>query len=114
MENKYFEIERRNRVTTGERKNDHRNPASNRTWDLSLSGRLLYQLSYWARSDSDQLTESLSPSPAERMPMTHISTESTDVRGRPTQWNPVKLEKVGVVAKVFLENTMGEWRINIF
>ena len=38
---------------TGERKNDHRNPAGNRTRDLSLSGRLLYQLSYWARSDPD-------------------------------------------------------------
>ena len=29
-------------------KNDHRNPARNRTQDLSLSGQLLYQLSYWA------------------------------------------------------------------
>ena len=28
-------------------------------------GRLLFQLSYWARSDSDQITEPPSPSPAE-------------------------------------------------
>ena len=51
----------------GRGKNDHRNPAGNRTRDLPLSGRLLYQLSYWARSDSDQATEPLSPSPAGRM-----------------------------------------------
>ena len=31
----------------------------------------------------------------------------------PVQWNPAKLGKVGVVAKIFLENTLGEWRINI-
>ena len=56
-------VERRQEI----RKNDHHNPAGNRTQDLSLSGRLLYRLSYWARSDSDQITEPLSPSPAERM-----------------------------------------------
>ena len=59
-------IERRKRGTTRE-KNDHRNPAGNRTQDYSLSGRLLFQLSYWARSDSDQITEPPSPTPAERM-----------------------------------------------
>ena len=57
--------ERERRLERG--KNDHRNPAGKRTRDPSLSGRLLYQLSYWARSDSDQITEPLSPSPAERM-----------------------------------------------
>ena len=57
--------ERERRLERG--KNDHRNPARNRTRDLSLSGRLLYQSSYWARSDSDQITEPPSPSPAERM-----------------------------------------------
>ena len=62
-----FDKERRNRTRTGERKNDHRNPAGNQTRDLSLSGRSLYQLSSWARSDSDQVTEPLSPSPAERI-----------------------------------------------
>ena len=36
--------ERERRLERG--KNDHRNPAGNRTRDLSLSGRLLYQLSY--------------------------------------------------------------------
>ena len=62
----YIELERTYRATTRERKNDYHHPAGNRTRDLSLSGRLLYQLSYWARSDSDQITEPLSPSPAER------------------------------------------------
>ena len=62
------EIERR--LERG--KNDHRNPAGNRTRDLSLSGRLLYQLSYWARSNSDQITEPLSPSPVERMQVTDV------------------------------------------
>ena len=48
-------------------KNDHRNPAGNRTWDLSLSRRWLYQLSYWARSDSDQSRSHLLPlQPEER------------------------------------------------
>ena len=57
--------ERERRLERG--KNDHRNKAGNRTRDLSLSGRLLYQLSYWARPDSEQITEPPSPSPAERM-----------------------------------------------
>ena len=48
-------------------KNDHRNPARNRTQDLLFSRRLLYQLSYWARSESDQIIEPLFPFPAERM-----------------------------------------------
>ena len=37
---------------------------------------------------------------------TRFHTESTDVPGRPTQWNPLKLEQVGVVAKIFLERTL--------
>ena len=57
--------ERERRLERG--KNDHRNPAGNRTQDHSLSGQLLFQLSYWARSDPDQITEPPSPSPAERM-----------------------------------------------
>ena len=56
---KKAEIERR--LERGE--NDHRNPAGNRTRDLSLSGQLLHQLSYWTRSNSDQVTERLSPFP---------------------------------------------------
>ena len=103
------EIERR----LERKKNDHRNSARNRTRDFSLSGRLLYQLSYWARSDSDQITEPVSPYPTDRMPMPTFSTKSTDIPGRPTQWNPPKLGKVRVVAKILLENTLGEWRINI-
>ena len=39
--------------------------------------------------------------------------ESTDVPGRPNQWNPLKLEKVGVCGENILENTLGECRINI-
>ena len=43
------------------RKNDLRNPAENRTQDHSLSGRLLFQLSYWAGSDSERIMEPPSP-----------------------------------------------------
>ena len=114
MQNKYFDKERRERrLERG--KNDHRNPAGNRTRDLSLYGRLLYQLSYWARSDSDQITEPLFPSPAEKNErkierMTHFHTESTDVPGRPTQWNPLKLEKVGVCGEnIFIEGGSVIW-----
>ena len=45
----YILIKKEERERPLERgKNDHRNPAGNRTRDLPLSGRLLYQLSYWA------------------------------------------------------------------
>ena len=57
--------ERERRLERG--RNDHRNPAGNRTWDFSLSGRLLYQLSYWARSNSDQITEAFFPLERERV-----------------------------------------------
>ena len=56
-----------------------------------FSGRLLYQLSYRARSNSNQITKPLSPSPAERMKErkkelnyandTCFHAESTDVPG---------------------------------